>query len=364
MNIYPIVFSNNKNYRIVRHSLFWLMWIAYYTATSTYGMWNDIPITHRFFYSLVQVSITTPMDMVFIYSIIYFLIPKLLFRGRYISMILLWLLFSIGFIILFEMLTAGIDPALRNRFAIPQPKGRIDYFWLSFSLFSQINMEGCLAAAIKLGKISFINQKEIDLLKNEKARILSQKDSDGIQPFFLAEILGRMEDISMQRKQNIGAALKKIRSMMTAMMYENANAKINLSRELQIVKEYIELEQFTREKPIDFTLSVSGNTDEENIATFLLLQCIANALMQMPASDVHDKKMDINISVNDSILILLISRNKPIYTSTLAEGKNGMLLNLNKRLKLIYPQSHEFKFSIEAKKIIVFMKINLKTAIN
>lgn len=364
MNIYALVFSNNKNYRIARHSLFWLMWIAYYTATSTYGMKSSIPLMHRFIYSLVEVSITTPLDMIFIYSIIYFLLPKLLFRGRYISMILLWLLFSIIFLAVFELLTAELNPFLRSKFNLPVYNGPIDYFWLSFSLFSQINMEGCLAAAIKLGKISFINQKEIDLLRNEKARILSEKDKSGLQPVFLADIIGRMEQMSLHKKMNLSKVLKKIRSIMTSIIYESANAKISLDRELQLVKEYIELEQCTREELIDVKLCISGDTGEESIASFIVLQCIQNAFTQLSLSEICDKKLDIQIHVDESILSLLMSWNKPYYTSTLVEGKNGILLNLNNRLKLIYPQSHEFKFFIETEKIIVFMKINLKTAIN
>lgn len=53
-----------------------------------------------------------------------------------------------------------------------------------------------------------------------------------------------------------------------------------------------------------------------------------------------------------------------MYTSTLVEGKNIIPGNLNNRLKLIYPQSHEIKVLIEVEKIIVSLKIDLKGAIN
>ena len=364
MNIYALVFSNNKTYRVVRHTLFWCMWIAYYTLFSTYALPPKIPLWDRFMYSLSQVLLTTPVDMIFIYSIIYFLIPKLLFKGRYLSMIFLWLVFSLLFIAVFEIMTAQISPALRSYYGLPPMGYRIDYFWLSFDLFSQINMEGCLAAAIKLGKISYINQKEIDLLKDEKAKMLSENDNAGMQPVFLADIIGRMEQMSAQKKLDMGSVLKKIRNLMTAIIYESANAKISLNRELQIVREYIELEQCTRREPIDVDLNISGKTEDESIASFVVLQCVQNAFTQLSASEVCDKKIDIKINVDDSILSSIITWNKPCYTSSLVEGNNGILLKLNSRLKLIYPQSHEFKLLIEKEKVIVFMKIDLQTAIN
>ena len=86
-------------------------------------------------------------------------------------------------------------------------------------------MEGCLAAAIKLGKISFINQQEVELLKDEKIKILSERDTTGMQPVFLAGIIKRVEDMKPQNGE-IKHVLKKIRAVMNGVMYENANAKI------------------------------------------------------------------------------------------------------------------------------------------
>src|SRR5260221_12243855 len=103
MDIYSLIFSNNRNYRITRHSIFWFMWIAYYTIISTINLSAKFPVPHSFFSSLLEVSLSTPMDMIFCYSIIYFLLPNFLFKGRYISMLLLWLLFSVIFMVVFEM---------------------------------------------------------------------------------------------------------------------------------------------------------------------------------------------------------------------------------------------------------------------
>ena len=193
MNIYPLVFSNNRNYRIGRHSIFWFMWIAYYTISSTIGFKPSYPLSHRFLSSFLEVTISTPMDMIFCYSIIYFLLPNFLFKGRYVSMILLWLLFSIIFIAVFEMYVLEVVPFIRGWYNLPKPSGRLNYSWVFFSLFSQVNMEGCMAAAIKLGKLSFIKQQEVDLLRNEKNKLPPQTDNTEMQSVFLVDIISRVE---------------------------------------------------------------------------------------------------------------------------------------------------------------------------
>ncbi|MEO6328098.1 MAG: histidine kinase [Ginsengibacter sp.] len=363
MNIYPLIFSNNTRYRIGRHAIFWFMWIAYYTILGTYGLEAGLPLLNRFFYSLVEVTLSTPMDMIFCYSIIYFLLPMFLFKGRYISMIFLWLVFSSIFIAVFELYIAETIPIIRGWFSLPKSARPLSYDYLSFSLFSQINMEGCMAAAIKLGKISFISQKEIDLLRNEKASLETETGNSEMKPVFLVDIINRAKLMAIKKGLNTFEILTKISNIMINTIYENKNSKVSLKSELEIVKEYIELEQCTRDEAIEVTIDVSGSIESESIASFILLQCIQNAFNQVSVLNISNKKININIKVANKILEVLISWGKPMYTSTL-NAKNTILLNLNNRLKLIYPRSHEMKVLIEEENIIVSLSIDLKGAIN
>ena len=80
-------------------------------------------------------------------------------------------------------------------------------------------------------------------------------------------------------------------------------------------------------------------------------------------TNISAKKIDIQLNIINKILDVLISWNKPMFTSTLINGKNIIPRNLNNRLKLFYPQSHEIKALIEVEKIIISLKIDLKGAI-
>lgn len=365
MNIYPLIFSNNRNYRISRHAIFWIMWIAYYTALTFMKFAREHTMSQRLFYSLVEVTLSTPLDMIFCYSIIYYLLPNFLFRGRYISMISLWLLFTVVFIGVYLVYMEQVIPFIRQWFGLPKPSRPSNYYWLFLALFSQINMEGCMAAAIKLGKLSFIKQQEVDLLKNEKNKLPAQMDKTEMQSVFLFDIISRVEQMAIQRVMAVPEILKKIRNLMTYIIYENKKPKVDLKKELELIKEYVELEKCTRDNPIDVSLFISGNINSQSIASFILFPCIQNAFKQVSELNVEDKKIVIDIKVkNNSILDLTISWNKPLDTSTLAEGKNIILQNLNKRLSLIYPQSHEMKVLIMVNEIITTLKIDLKTAVN
>ncbi|MEP6596267.1 MAG: histidine kinase [Ginsengibacter sp.] len=364
MNIYSVVFSNNRNYRFTRHAIFWLMWITYYTIFDVIHFKPSYPLSDRFFCSFLEVAISTPMDMVFCYAIIYFLLPRFLLKGRYLSMILLWFLFSILFITVYETYVLEVIPFIREWYNLPDPVKPASYYWIFFSLFGQINMEGCMAAAIKLGKLAFIKQQEVELLRNEKNRLPAQLDKDEMQSVFLVDIIGRVEQTARQKPTAIPGMIKKIRNLMTYIIYENKKTKVDLRKELELIKEYVELEKCTRNDVIDVNLFISGYTESESIATFILFPCIQNAFKQVSILNVENKKITIDINVNNSILDLKISWNKPLDTSTLAEGKNIILQNISKRLNLIYPQSHEMKVIITVDEIIVTLNIDLKTAVN
>src|SRR5215813_10069135 len=102
MAINPLVFSNNRRYRFARHALFWLLWIIYYTVFNMVYWQGHHPFGPTLGASLVEVTLSTPLDMVFCYSIIYFLLPRFLYKGHYIQMALLWMLFSFLFILAFR----------------------------------------------------------------------------------------------------------------------------------------------------------------------------------------------------------------------------------------------------------------------
>jgi hypothetical protein len=96
MYIDSLVFSNQRKFRISRHVFFWLGWISYFTMEATLRRIEMYGLHTAFFSSITEVLCSTPIDMAFCYSIIYFLFPRFLFRGMYVRMVLLWFLFAVA----------------------------------------------------------------------------------------------------------------------------------------------------------------------------------------------------------------------------------------------------------------------------
>jgi len=170
--------------------------------------------------------------------------------------------------------------------------------------------------------------------------------------------------LAQQNPNAVRDVIKNLRSLLVYMIYENKKAKVQLTKELQLIEEYIQLEKSAAQENINVAYTIEGNATDETIASFILLPIIENAFKQVALLDVQHKTIAIQINVVNSTLSMQLKWSKPMDTSTLAEGRNIVLQNISKRLNLIYPQSHEMRFFIEVCEIVVLLKIDLKQAIN
>lgn len=363
MAVNSLVFSNNRRYRIARHTLFWMLWILYYTVFNITYWQGKYPFGSTFGASFTEVFLSTPLDIIFCYSIIYYLLPRFLYKGHYIQMTLLWMLFCILYIFAFRWFDHKMVPYIRAAFGMPPPVFSKNLPWLFLNLFYQINMEGGLAAAIKLGKMWAIKQQELDLIKKEKQHIEPTLEGGALQPVFLLNALDKMDQLSVIRPALISGMVKKIKNLLLYVIYDNNQASVSLEKELALLEEYIGLEKTGTTDGLRVMVRTTGNPAGERIAPFIILPLVENGFRQLASLDVPDKSMDLDVRVGDGHLQMKLGWSKPIDSSTLMNGNTLSLQNIGKRLNLLYPESHDLRVTITTDQFIVNLKINLNRAI-
>jgi Histidine kinase len=364
MNVYPFIFSNNPKFRIARHILFWTSLILYDTIFVTLSWSKYFPFSKIFFTNLFVEISSFPLDMIFCYSIIYFFIPRYLFKGKYIVMVLLWLLFSLLFVMFFRLHGQYIAPLIYSASGMPLKMHSSSFIWDFFNLFSQINMEGCMAASIKLGKMWYIKQQELNLIKSEKQKSEAPIADGKMQPFFLINALERVEFLSHGEPGAIPDMIGKIKSLLLYVIYDNNQAKVKLEKEMKFLKEYVELERICSQEKLNIKMKITGNVSGERIAPFIILPLVANSFRQLSLMNLPCKFFDLSIRIAEGHFFMTLIWSKPVDTSTLVNGNNGFLQNIDKRLNLLYPQSHELKAIIKTDQFLIDCKIDLRAAIN
>jgi hypothetical protein len=363
MAVNPLIFSNNRRYRIARHALFWLLWITYYTVFNITYWQGKYPFSSTLGASLTEVCLSTPLDIAFCYSIIYYLLPRFLYKGHYVQMTLMWLLFSILYTMIFRFYDHQIVPSIRESFGMPPPVFSRNIPWVFLNLFYQINMEGGLAAAIKLGKMWAIKQQELDLMKKEKQHIEPTLAAGALQPVFLINALDKVEMLSVIKPSLIPGMVKKIKNLFLYVIYDNNQSTVGLEKELSLLEEYIELEKTGNPDRLAVMVKITGNPSEERIAPFIILPMVENGFRQLASLHVPERNIDLDIRVDDGQLQMKLSWSKPVDSSTLMNGNNLSLQHIGRRLNLLYPESHELKVTITTDQFIVNLKIDLNRGI-
>ncbi|MBS1916463.1 MAG: histidine kinase [Bacteroidetes bacterium] len=363
MNLNAFVFSNNPKFRITRHVLFWSIWILYDTFFVALS-WSKYPFSKSFFPSLLVEIFSFPIDILFCYLIIYFFIPRFLSRGKYLTMIFLWLASSFVYVFLFRMYTTHINPLIYTVYGMPYRMHSVSFIWDFFDLFGQINMEGCMAAAIKLGKMWYIKHLELDLIKKERKKVELTSEEGITKPVFLINALTKVETLSKETPELIPEIIEQIKKLMLYVMYDNNQPKVALEKELELLKEYIQIERTGLKENIQINLKLPEQTNGNKIAPFIILPLVENSFHQLSVLDVADKFIDIEASVSSGNFIMDIAWSKPVDTSTLANGSSSFINAINKRLDLLYPHSHKLKVVIRPDVFMINLRIDLNEAIN
>jgi len=359
MYIDSLVFSNKRNFKITRHVFFWIGWISYFTTDATLNRTPSYGFRVALFSSLSEIVLSTPIDMSFCYAIIYFLFPRFLFKGMYVKMVLLWLLFAIICFFISRGFNVYIVPHLHDYFGIKRPKMDSPLIWAFFFFFLSFNMEGCTAAAIKLGKMWYIKKSENDVLTYQKEQMEAFIHNDHTQSHFLFHTFSRVQDISRATSPEIAGMIARLQKITLFTLSQYQYTQVEIEKEVQILREFIELEREGTRDYGNYTIEVSGDISGKKVASFILLPLVENVFSQQVNKNDTTDFVKIRVSVIKDMLKFEIQNSKPHQTSTLTNTKRDSIYQIKKRLNILYPGSHQLSVVIETEMVRTYLEINL-----
>ena len=361
MYIDSLVFSNQSKFRISRHVFFWLGWISYFTMEATLRRSEMYGLHTAFFSSITEVLCSTPIDMSFCYSIIYFLFPRFLFRGMYVKMVILWLMFALVGFFIYHGYNMYVVPHLHDFFGLKRSGRPSSMLWAFFYFFLTFNMEGCMAAAIKLGKMWYIKKSENDVLtyQKEKMEAFIIPENDDTRTTFLSHTFSRIYELSKHSSPEVSSMISRLQKITLFTLSQYQHTQVDIEKEIQVLQEFIELEKEGAVEKTDFVLTVTGDITGKKIASFILLPLVENIFSQLLLKTGVNNYVHININISKDLLKCEIINSKPPETSTLVNGKRDNIYKIKKRLNILYPGSHQLSVIIETQAIKTHLEIDL-----
>lgn len=223
---------------------------------------------------------------------------------------------------------------------------------------SSISLTCGIIALVMKGFISWF--KEIKLreeLKQKKHEIELALIKSKLDPHFLFNTINNIDILILKNANKASDYLNKLSDIIRFMLFETKTNKILLSKEIEYIEKYIELQKIRTNNYNYINFQIIGNQDNKTIAPMVFIPFIENAFKHTT-----NKKLDNAITVNiyiDDKIIKLECINKLDASRKLEQESNGLGNKLiKKRLKLLYPDRHTLTIASQENLYSVYLTIS------
>jgi LytS/YehU family sensor histidine kinase len=146
------------------------------------------------------------------------------------------------------------------------------------------------------------------------------------------------------------------------MLYDCRTDEVLLEKEVEVMKNYIDLEKERYGDKLDISINIEGDIQGKYIAPLLILPFLENAFKHGTSQQLEKSWMSIDIAVKDFFLNCKVVNSK---NEMVAFSENGVgVNNVKKRLELLYPGRHELNLADEGSFFVVSLLVELNTAIS
>jgi LytS/YehU family sensor histidine kinase len=180
-----------------------------------------------------------------------------------------------------------------------------------------------------------------------------------INPHFLFNTLNNLYYLVYTKSDNATIIIDKLSKMMRYMIYDTNHPKVLLSKEIEYMENYIDLERLRLNNEIPIRLQIKGNTDDVKIVPLVFITFLENAFKHGVSSNQKGAWVDVNILLRGRECVYTVENSK-LGTSPNANGKSGIgLQNVQRRLALSYPEHHNLEIEDSPDRYKVQLKILL-----
>jgi two-component system LytT family sensor kinase len=328
--------------------------------------------THNPFYIMSIIG----MQLI-LFALIYvntsLLIPLLLLRkkyGKYVLAVLLHAILFSGIIGWYSEWLIKVFPGTQKYyytvFSIPSKDamGIWDYYTNVF--LSTVITTLILFSLGRLMQFYFKEKRRSELLEKKQLESELMLLKSQINPHFLFNVLNSIYSLSLKKSDKAPEVILKLSDILRYMLYESRQDYVPVDKELQMLKDYIDIEKIRLTEKEAITLNIEKENNKGYIAPAMLISFIENAVKHGLDSRMKNAFVEVTVKIDEASDMLhfycrnnyLPRMNNALHTNIV--GGIG-LENVRKRLELIYPGNHSLMIINENNIFEVNLTLKLKT---
>ena len=158
-----------------------------------------------------------------------------------------------------------------------------------------------------------LKQRELLLAQQEKITAELQLLKAQVHPHFLFNTLNNIYSFSLEESPKTPELILKLSSLLSYMLYDCKAEEVRLEKEVEIMKDYIDLEKERYGNKIEISWNVEGDIRDNFISPLLMLPFLENAFKHGASEQIEKPWMGVDISVANNILKFKITNSKNEY---------------------------------------------------
>jgi two-component system LytT family sensor kinase len=214
-----------------------------------------------------------------------------------------------------------------------------------------------LSSTIRVTNEWFRNEKRKGELENEKLASELAFLKSQVNPHFLFNILNNICSLARKKSDDTENAIIKLSQLMRYMLDDSKEQKVALSKELDYLDNYIELQRLRISDKAEVVVKVEGDTESYLIEPLLLIPFVENAFKH-GISYLEHSKIEIALSVEAQRLsFTVLNTNFKDQAMSLPAEEGIGLKNVRRRLDLLYPGKHTLTVEDADRMYKIFLEI-------
>lgn len=351
-------FNSKQQYKVTltHHILFWLIYFLF--NTFRWGSYfND------YLYSFKTNLLGFPIHMLLSYLNIYFLMPKFVYKRKYLTYIVLIL----SAIFIMVIAKFNLTYFLVSQDVWPEGPEVIHSIKFNYAIDMMIGELYVITfvTAIKI-TLDFLKEHKrvTDLEKAQlETELLFLKTQ--ISPHFFFNTLNNIYSLAVEKSSKTPKIILKLSELMRYLLYETKLKQQTLEKEILCIQNYLDLERVRHDELLEINMSISGTIQDKKIAPILLLSFVENAFKHGANKNIGKVKIDINFTIIEDFLYFTISNPMPAVTkhNKRFDRSSGIgIENVKKRLALGYHKD-DYKLEFKSSKNNMFIvKLKIKVS--
>lgn len=232
-------------------------------------------------------------------------------------------------------------------------------FWLPFLLIS-------IASGVMIKVMHAVTQNQLTEAKSQAAHSQSELNllQSQLSPHFLFNTLNNLYGLSITDHQKIPPLLLKLSELLRYSVYDASEIYVPLRNEMAYIKNYIEFEKIRIGDRLVLSTDLEEMIDPEvKIAPMLLIVFIENAFKHSKNTASPEIFVDISLRTwgNSILFSVRNSFGREDEENNMLNRSGGVgLPNVNKRLELLYPDTHELNIRNDELFYTVELQLKMK----